>query len=280
MTNAGQGLRWASELRVQEAFETVKKIAHNKELCTKKGFKEGVLMALYNSDRKKARPVLLHIAADIKNSPWRGGDDIKYAAGAWMSGVCIIGQMAAEAGWKEFAPVLANAIVSEHCGGNQDMMSLLRSLRKIATPGDEAVIKAVRTALTKDFDYMLAEAALAAGVVRDKGSIPRLREFLDHHFMVVRRRAAIALGMLGDTQSAPKLRESLFGIRKREVLDHTKYGTEIWLDENMRAAAAKGLGLMKDKASLPALKKALAGEPVAWVREVISEAVKAIENAK
>ena len=86
------------------------------------------------------------------------------------------------------------------------------------------------------------------------------------------------LGMIGDTESAPKLRISLFRIRRLDNLDHFKYGTEIWMDEFMRAACAKGLGLMKDKPSLPTLKKALANEPVEWVRDEIEAAIKAIEG--
>ena len=87
---------------------------------------------------------------------------------------------------------------------------------------------------------------------------------------------AVALGRLKDTASAARLRESLVRIRKREVLDHVKYGTEIRCDENMRAAAARALALMADKASLPALKRAAAGEPVPWVREEMARAIRAI----
>ena len=48
-------------------------------------------------------------------------------------------------------------------------------------------------------------------------------------------------------------------------------------EENSRASAAESLGLMKDKASLPALKKALANEPAPWVREVLKEAIGAMK---
>ncbi len=267
-------LVWASELADPAAFEAVKKVAYDKTICSKAGNKEVALLALYNTDREKARPVLLHMAADVKNSPWRGGDDMKYAGGAWMSGACIIGQMAAESGWKEFVPVLARALGSEYCKSSRSRMSILRSMSVLVKqPGDKEAIAAVRKCLTLEEAYMLPQAALVAGKLGDKGSIPRLRELLDHPFMVVRRRAAIALGMLGDTESAPKLRESIFRIRKREVLDHIKYGTQLWFDENMRAAAAEGLGLMKDKGSLPHLEKALAGEPVPWVRKKIEKAI-------
>ena len=147
-------------------------------------------------------------------------------------------------------------------------------------PGDEAVIRGVRKSLAMKYPYMLNEAALVAGKVGDRKSIPRLRELLDHPFMAVRRCAAVALGMLGDTKSAPRLRKSLLAIRKREVLDHTRWGTELWFDENMRAAAAEGLGLMRDRESLPALRKALAGEPVPWVRKRISGAIARIERKR
>jgi HEAT repeat protein len=195
-----------------------------------------------------------------------------------MSGVCIIGQMAAASGWKEFVPVLVKALDSEYCGSERNRMSILRSLSALAESGDAAVIAAVRQSLAMEFPYMLNEAAELAGRLGDKESIPRLRELLDHPFLVVRRRAAVALGRLGDTASAPQLRESLSRIRKPEVLDHTRWGTRIWQDENMRAGAAEGLGEMRDPASAAALREALEREPVPWVREVMAEALKKIEG--
>jgi HEAT repeat protein len=101
---------------------------------------------------------------------------------------------------------------------------------------------------------------------------------LNHSFLVVRRNAAVALGRLGDMVSATKLRQSLFRIPSKDLLDHAKYGTEICFDENMRAAAAKGLGLMGDKDSLSDLQRALAHEPVPWVREEIRTAIGRMEG--
>jgi len=267
-----------AELADPKGFEAAKKAAFDKELCSKKGFKTYANLALYKSDPEKARPVLKEIMADLKNSPWRGGDNIKYASGAWASGAAIISQIAAEAGWKDFVPVMCKVLDSKYMKSGTNRMCILRSMRKLVEPGDKVAIEAVRKCLKQDYVYMLPHAAMCAGKLGDKGSIPRLRELLDHPFMVVRRRAAMALGMLGDTESAPRLRKSLFKIQNREVLDHIKWGTEVWMDEFMRAACAKGLGLMKDKPSLPTLKKALANEPVEWVRDEIEAAIKAIEG--
>ncbi|MFO7900498.1 MAG: HEAT repeat domain-containing protein, partial [Planctomycetota bacterium] len=274
-----RGLTWASELGAAEAFDAVHAVAFDRELCKAKGVKEHALIALYNTDRARARPLLLKVARDSAcETGWKyDAENPAVAGGHWMSGACMVGQMAADAGWAEFAPALAEAMGSEYCG-SRHRMSLLRSLCAIARPGDEAVTNAVRESLARSYPYMLAEAAQAAGVVRDKQSIPRLRELLDHSFMAVRRRAALALGMLGDTASAPKLRASLFRIRRPATLDHRKYGTELWSDENMRAAAAEALGLMRDADSLPALRRALAHEPVPWVRKRIRQALAAIEG--
>ncbi|MHC4917165.1 MAG: HEAT repeat domain-containing protein [Planctomycetota bacterium] len=269
-------LVWIAELADPKGFDAARKVAFDRELCKGKGTKTDANLAMYKSDPEKARPVLKEIMADVKNSPWRGGDDMKYAGGAWISGACMIGQMAAESGWKEFVPVMCKVLESPYCKGSTSRMSILRSMCELVEPGDQAAIEAVRKCLKLNEAYVLPHAALAAGRLEDKGSVPRLRELLDHPFMVVRRRAAIALGMLGDNESAPRLRASLFRIQKREVLDHVKYGTEVWMDEFMRAACAQGLGLMKDKPSLPTLKKALADEPVPWVRKKIEEAIKAI----
>jgi hypothetical protein len=276
------GLVWASELEDAAAFDAVRKVAFDPEICKSKGMKELALLALYNTDREKARKALLEIAADKEcRTGWKFDEkNPAVAGGHWMSGVCIIGQMAAASGWKEFVPVLVEALDSKYAGEERNRMSVLRSLGAIAAPGDEDAAAAARKSLAMTYPYMLTEAAILAGKVGDKASIPRLRELLDHPFMVVRRRAALALGMLGDAASAPRLRESLSGIRKREVLDHTKYNTELWFDENMRAACAEGLGLMRDGESLPALKEALAGEPVPWVRERIETAISRIERGR
>ncbi len=271
-------LVWIAELADPKGFDAAKKVAFDKEICKGKGIKAAANLAMYKADRKRARPVLKEIMADVKNSPWRGGDNMKYASGAWMGGACMIGQMAAEAGWKDYVPVMVKILGSKYCKGMTSRMSILRSMYKLVEPGDKAAIAAVRKLLAQNQAYMLPHAALVAGKLDDKGSIPRLRELLDHPFVVVRRRAAIALGMLGDTKSAPRLRKSLFKIQKRELLDHVRWGTDVWMDEFMRAACAEGLGLMKDKGSLPALEKALANEPVDWVCEKIKEAIKAIKG--
>jgi hypothetical protein len=274
------GLVWASELADARTFDAVAAVAFDTELCKAKTVKELALVALYNIDPDKARPLLLKIANDREcKSGWKfDAKNPAVAEGHWMSGVCIIGQQAADAGWTEFVEPLARAMESKRCG-DRHRMSLLRSLSELAGPGDSVAVAAIRESLAMSFPYMLTEAARAAGVVGDRESIPRLRELLDHSFLVVRRSAAVALGRLGDTASAPKLRKSLFTIRKRGLLDHHKYGTEIYYDENLRAAAAEGLGLMKDKASLPDLRRALANEPVPWVRDTIAAAIKAIEGA-
>jgi hypothetical protein len=268
-----QALRWIAELGDPKGFDAAKKVAYDKEICKKKGVKLAAIFAMFNSDREKAREALKPIAMDVKNSPWRGGDNMKYAGGAWGAGAAHIALMAAAAGWTDYTPVLAKALESTYMGGG-NTRAIMRSFAHIGRPGDKAATEAVRKVLTStDHAYTLAQAARAAGAVKDKKAVARLRELLDHPFMIVRRTAAVALGRIGDPESAPKLRESLFRIRNWKVLDHHKYGTEIWEDEFMRGAAAEALGLMKDKGSLPDLKKALKNEPVEWVRKKIQEAI-------
>ena len=274
-----KGLIWASEFADPTLFEPVRKVAFDVEVCKIKGVKERAIAALYNTGKEQARGALLKIALDQEGKTgWKyNPQNPAVAGGHWMSGVCIVGQIAAEAGWREFVPVLAQALESKYCR-KYHRMSILRSLSKIAEPGDETAIKAVRTSLEMTYPYMLAEAALAAGKIGDRDSLPRLRALLDHSFLVVRKNAAVALGMLKDIDSAPHLQESLFRIRKPEVLDHRQHGTEICFDENMRAAAAEGLGLMRDRDSLPDLRRALKNEPVPWVRNKISAAINKIEE--
>jgi HEAT repeat protein len=259
----------------------VRKVAFDVEVCKIKDVKERAIVALYNTGKGAARKTLLEITKDEEcKTGWKyDSKNPAVAGGHWMSGVCIAGQIAAEAGWKEFVPALAQALESTYCR-DYHRMSILRSISKIAEPGDEVAIKAVRQCLEMTYPYMLAEAAIAASKLKDKESVPRLRELLDHGFLVVRKNAAVALGTMGDTASAPRLRKSLYEIRKPGVLDHRQNGMRICFDENMRAGAAEGLGLMHDKDSLPDLRRALIHEPVPWVRDKITAAIRKIEEVE
>ena len=274
-----KGLIWAAELADTALFAAVREAAFDPQVCRHKQNKQRAIVALYNIDPHQASKELLRIANDHELvTGWKVDPENRAVAGGhWMSVVCIIGQMAAEAGWHEFVPSLAGALESPYCGDHH-RMSILRSMSQLVEPGDVHALKVIRESLDMSYPYMLAQAARAAGEIEDAASIPRLRELLDHSFLVVRRNAAVALGKLKDKPSAPELRLSLFAIRKPELLDHTKYGTEICFDENMRAAAAKGLGLMQDKESLSYLREALAKEPVHWVKKVIEEALERMKK--
>lgn len=269
----GRALTWLSELADPAGFEAARFAVFDPAIAGAKGMKEPALLALYNSDRAKARPVLLEVASGAEKSPWRSSPtDPAVAGGAWLSGVCVIGQMAAAAGWKEFAPMLARACGSTHCN-DQHRMSLMRSIAGLAPAADAAVLEAVRQSLAMRYPYMLAEAARAAGALGDAASLPRLRELTKHDFLVVRAASLVALARLGDRDSIPVMQESLVRIPEATTLDHFKYGVEIWFCEDLRAAAAEALGILADPATLPALEAAAANEPVAWVRDVIAKAV-------
>jgi HEAT repeat protein len=266
-------LIWLTELADPSGFEAARFAVLDPEIAGTKGIKELALLALYNSDSTKSRPVLLEVAAGEEKSPWRSSPtDPAIAGGAWMGGVCIIGQMAAEAGWREFAPLLARACDSPHCN-DQHRMSLMRSIASLTPVADAAVDDAVRQSLAMKYPYMLAEAARAAGALGDAAALPRLRELVTHDFLVVRAASLVALARLGDRDSIPAMKESLVRIPQAATLDHFKYGTEIWFCEDLRAAAAEALGILADPSALPALEAAEANEPVAWVRDVIKNAI-------
>jgi HEAT repeat protein len=243
------------DLRDPRAFDALKDAAYK---LGAGGVKRAALTALYVTDRKRAKPILLHILQDEAHSAWKHDPkNPKVGSGHWAFGAVLIGQMAEEAGWTDFVPHLAAVLEKPH-GYERATWGLLRVLGRI---GDERCAKAVKPLLSVRSLDTVALAALAAGRTGDRSMIPRLRELLGNRFVIVRTNAALSLGRLGDKTSAPRI---------REMLDDRS-------DENTRAAAAEALGLMRDKGSVRALKGALANEPFAWVREKMQTALRQIK---
>ena len=243
------------ERREPKAFDAIKKIVYEVQPPVKfddpmMGVKEVSLAALYAVGGEKAKPALLDVLSEPSHSKWQTGKGFN---GTWTGGTAVIGYIAAEAGWRDFVPALAKAIQTEgiHL---EAARGLLRSLGRLGDPrGAEAIRLFLRDGADLDTVYA---AALAAGQVGDRGSIPQLRKFLACGYPPAMLSSARALGMLGDKASSPILRK--------------------WLtrtDEDFRGAAAEALGAMGDKDSVSALEAALAAEPFPWVREKIANAL-------
>ncbi len=253
-------IRALNMYRDPKSFDAVKKVAL--EVGKRSGPKEPAMATLFRIDREKARPVLLHIVTAPGNSALRDDNpkNPAVAGGHFCSVAATVGYMAAEAGWKEFTPHLVKALESPHCHDDA-RRGLLRALGQL---GDPRAAAAIRKNLRGHHLDTVQLAALAAGQVGNRKAIPRLRELLGNDYGPARYNSALALALLGDAKSAPTLRG--------------------WLtrtdDENYRGIGARVLGQLGDQDSIPALEKALAVEPVAWVREAISAALVRLRAGK
>lgn len=256
---APEAARALLELADPKTFDALRKTAYT---CDEQWAKDAALAALFNIDREKARAVLLDIATHPEKVTWKGyktwrGKQIT-EHDRWASCALMIGTMAQQAGWKEFVPVLARVASSPNATPGQQW----GAMRLLAEFGDARAAPAVKKCLESRDLNVRAYAALAAGCTGDKSLIPRLRECAHHSYTVLRARATTALGRLGDTDSAPLLRKML------------GYAD----DENLRAAAAEALGVLGDRRSAGALKAARDVEPVRWVRETMTQALKKLET--
>ncbi len=104
------------DLREPSAFEAIRKLVYEVQppaewMNPLTGVKEISLAALYATDPAKARPVLLDVLREPSHSKWRPPSR-RDLPGNYLSGVAIIGSIAADAGWKEFVPVLVKAMES------------------------------------------------------------------------------------------------------------------------------------------------------------------------
>ena len=241
--------------REPRGFEGIRKILYEVQPPTEwnsplNGVKEKALAGLYVVGGEKARPVLLEVVSHPERTKWKEGRGLN---GIWPTGALVIGYVAADAGWKEFAPPLAKVLDAKP--NIEVSRGLVRVLGRLGNP---AAAESIRRWLAPGADAdAMSLAALSAGQVGDKTAIPRLRELLRHNYPPVSCNAAAALGMLKDTASGPGLRR--------------------WLvrtdDENFRGVAAEALGAMGEKESIPALEAALSVEPFPWVREEIERAL-------
>jgi HEAT repeats len=164
--------------------------------------------------------------------------------------------------WTEFVPYLAETLKKGH--------GPIPILKAFFVIGDQRTAAAVKPYLKNKNQNVVALAALAAGRTGDKSMIPRLRELMRMNLALIENirpakiNAAVALGMLKDKQSVPEIRKFL------------KYVyVEMW-----RAKAARALGYMGDKSSIPVIKAALDVEPVAWVRDAMTESIEMLEKGK
>ncbi|MCX7590685.1 MAG: HEAT repeat domain-containing protein, partial [Kiritimatiellae bacterium] len=251
-------VRGLMELRAPEAFDALKEVVYEEQ--RKDGPKIAALVALYVTDKERARRVCWHLLEDIGNAKWRDDEPANpaYREGHWCTAAAVIAQFAAAAGWKEFVPVLVRALKNPHAS---DMVrwGLLDGLGRL---GDGQAAEAVRCFLNSEDLDTVQVAALAAGRLSDRAAIPRLRELLDCRYPPAQFNAAMALAMLHDVDSAATIRK--------------------WLtmaeDENYRGIGAEVLGILQDVHALPALHMAIAVEPFPWVRARMQTAIDILER--
>ncbi|MFO7900760.1 MAG: HEAT repeat domain-containing protein, partial [Planctomycetota bacterium] len=264
--DAGRTLRRNVDCAIQlgdpAAFDALKRVVYE---CRDRNVKNQALVALYNLDRTRARPVLLDVLGDKDLDRVKWNRKRKYVgAQAWRESAAVIGYMAAEAGWTEFLPGLLEALPGSSPGWGA-RYGLIRTIGLLGR-GDESAAKAIRDILDaptkKEGGDTQAAAARAAGRIRHPSLIPVLRKRMKSRYEPLKHNAALSLSELGDASIAPTMREWLAVAR----------------DENYRGVAADALGNLRDRASAPALRRALRGEPFEWVRAQIRTALQTIEE--
>jgi HEAT repeat protein len=255
-----ESLRGLIELRDARGFEAARRAAFEVTPADRgplKGVKELAIVAMYASDRARARPELLRILEDETASPWKhdaGNPAVR--GGHWASGAAIIGYMAADSGWREFVPGLLRALASPYAGMGQ-RAGLLRCLGRL---GDVRAREAVREQLYDRDPDVLPEAARAAGRLGDRAAIARLRELTECGYAPTELAAAMALGELGDGAIALRMRGWLGRVG----------------DEDYRGVAARVLGRLGDRGSLSALREAAKHESFPWVRAEMERAARRV----
>jgi hypothetical protein len=249
----GAALKGLQELRDPAAFEAVRKVAYADPDPL---HQDVAIVTLFQTDRRRAKPVLLDILEHPEKVTWTGRPIKKGPQNAgqhWAYTAVVIGVCAKEAGWSEAVPGLLKVLDSPHT--RKHVWHAI--MRVFASIGDRRVAGAVRRGLEKG-SYAAAYAALAAAHIQDREAIPAIRRVLASRDPVYRQYAAIALGRLGDRASAAVFRQML---QDRE-------------DESLRAAGAEALGDLGDAVAIGALADALKREPFAWVRDTIQQALK------
>jgi HEAT repeat protein len=264
--NAGRDLRRMVDCAIQlgdpTAFDAVKRVVYE---CRDRNVKNQAIVALYNLDADRARPVLLDVLGDKDLTRVRWNEKHKYVGHqAWRESAAVIGAIAAEAGWTEFLPGLLKALPGSKPGWGA-RYGLIRAVGRLGA-GSRAAAEAIRDVLAasreKEHGDAKAVAAAVAGGIGDPLLIPALRKNLKSSYEPLKHGAALSLGRLGDRSIAPKMRKWL-GVTR---------------DENYRGVAAEALGHLRDHDSVPALRAALAVETFPWIRAKIREALENIDE--
>ena len=132
---------------------------------------------------------------------------------------------------------VSDLVEAAHSKDSDVIYEALVALQKV---GDQSAGPRVEFRL-RDLDPNVQEAAIAAvGLLRDKGALPTLTDILRHSNSARIRRAALtSIAMLPDESSRPLYVQFLKD-----------------KDESLRAAAAEGLGRLREPKDLPMLEQA------------------------
>jgi len=137
--------------------------------------------------------------------------------------------------------------------------------------GDGRAVPAVTEASSSEDAGMRKMAAYVLGQLHDRSAAPRLEVLLGDPVADVRWNAAIALASLGNASGLPVL---------RSMLDREALARQATLSadqaETAMVGAAKALGMLRDRESLPLLEKVAREDPNLRVRAAAREAIAAI----
>lgn len=246
-------------LKDKRALDAVRKVAFESIAFPNKDL---AIQALYRIGGADSIPVLLEI---VKKNPavrWKYDAGNKFVElGHWYHTAAMTGHLLADAGVTAAAPLLAAVLDNIIANDDRSWEPHAGIIRALGRLGVRETAPSIRPFLNRQEDVS-SMAIWALGELRDDISAAAIRKiFSKTSYPVQKMRAAEALSKLNDQESVQDLCRLLTS-----------------KDENLRAAAAEGLGRLGNKTAIPFLQEAIARETFPWVKDIAEASIKELNK--